>query len=90
MVCFEYDKEKSAQNSNKHGIDFEIAKAIWEDPYYLEIPANVSSEKRYMIIGKIEDKHWSAIATYRGSKVRIISARRSRKEEVEYYGSERF
>jgi uncharacterized protein len=31
----------------------------------------------------IEGKHWSGVITYRGDKVRIISARRSRKEEVE-------
>ena len=40
---------------------------------------------RYMCIGKINNKHWSAIMTYREKKVRIISVRRSRKKEIEQY-----
>ena len=37
------------------------------------------------VVGKIEDKHWSCIITYRGEGVRIISVRRSRKEEIDIY-----
>ena len=40
-----------------------------------------------MVIGKISNKHWSAIITYRGEAIRIISVRRSRREEVELYES---
>jgi uncharacterized protein len=39
------------------------------------------------VIGRIEGKHWSAVVTYREQQVRIISARRSRKEEVALYES---
>jgi hypothetical protein len=38
-------------------------------------------------IGKIGDKHWSAVITYRNEKIRIISVRRARKEEVAIYES---
>ncbi|MBI1882743.1 MAG: BrnT family toxin [Chlamydiae bacterium] len=38
-------------------------------------------------MGKIKEKHWSAIITYRDLKVRIISVRRARKEEVQLYES---
>ncbi len=38
-----------------------------------------------MEIGMIEQKHWSAIITYRDDKIRIISVRRSRDEEIEIY-----
>jgi uncharacterized DUF497 family protein len=37
--------------------------------------------------GKIREKHWSAVITYRGDKIRIISVRRSRIEEVQQYES---
>ena len=82
---FDFDPTKSASNKKKHGIDFEAAKALWNDPHLLEIEANSSDEPRFLLIGTIEGKHWSAIVTYRGDKIRIISVRRSRKEEVELY-----
>jgi uncharacterized DUF497 family protein len=82
---FEYDPEKSAANKQKHGIDFNAAQALWNDPDYIEIPALTSDEPRFLVIGKIDGKHWSGVITYRGESVRIISARRSRKEEVDIY-----
>ncbi|MCD4814683.1 BrnT family toxin [bacterium] len=87
-MLFEYDPEKSAVNKRKHGIDFEQAKAIWQDGHYLEIPADTEDEARYLVIGKIDDKWWSAVITYRSGSIRIISVRRSRKVEVGYYESE--
>ena len=87
MVEFEFDKRKSQINKNKHGIDFIEAQVLWEDTNRIEIPAKTIDEERYLLIGKISDKCWSAIVTYRGEKVRIISVRRSRKEEVEIYES---
>ncbi|MBX7138874.1 MAG: BrnT family toxin [Oligoflexia bacterium] len=84
-MVFEFDPNKSKSNKDKHGIDFEKAKALWEDPFLLEIEARVTGESRFLIIGKIAGKHWSAVVTYRGEKVRIISVRRSRKEEVDLY-----
>jgi hypothetical protein len=54
----------------------------------LEIPAKkLEDEKRYLLIGKIGQKHWSAVITYRNDIVRIISVRRSRGKEVDYYES---
>ena len=84
---FEYDVKKSEINNKKHGIDFEEAKKLWDDPNLIEIPAKTIDEPRYLIIGKIGEKHWSAIITYRGGKIRIISVRRARKEEVKIYES---
>jgi len=84
---FEYDVKKSEINNKKHGIDFEEAKKLWDDPNLIEIPAKTIDEPRYLIIGKIGEKHWSAIITYRGEKIRIISVRRARKEEVKIYES---
>ena len=82
---FEFDARKSRSNKRKHGIDFVEAQRLWNDPDVIEIPARTTDEPRYLIVGKIEECHWSGIITRRGGRVRIISVRRSRKEEVELY-----
>lgn len=82
---FEFDSHKSERNKKKHGIDFHAAQALWDDPDYILIPAKVVDETRFLIIGKIKEKHWSGIITYRGERIRLISVRRSRKEEIEIY-----
>ena len=84
---FEFDTKKSGSNKTKHGIDFDEAQALWDDPDLLEIPVITSDEPRYLVIGKISGKHWSAVITYRSDKARIISVRRSRKEEIDLYES---
>jgi len=85
---FEYDPEKSAENKRKHGIDFEEAQALWNDAALVEIPARVIDELRWVVIGKIDEKYWSAVMTRRGENIRLISVRRSRDEEVAIYESE--
>jgi uncharacterized DUF497 family protein len=85
---FEYDPDKSAENKRKHGIDFEEAQKLWADSGLVEIPARTTDELRWLLIGTIEQKHWSAIITRRGDNIRIISVRRSRDEEVTLYESE--
>jgi len=84
---FEFDHRKSQINKKKHGIDFIEAQALWNDLDHIEIPAKTIDEERFLIIGKISDKCWSAIITYRNEKTRIISVRRSRKEEIDIYES---
>ncbi|MFP4008794.1 MAG: BrnT family toxin [Spirulinaceae cyanobacterium] len=86
---FEYDPNKSNSNRTKHGIDFEVSQQLWLDANRVEIAARSTTESRWLIIGKIEDKHWSAIVTYREDKIRIISVRRSRDNEVNLYESGR-
>ena len=90
MISFEFDQIRSISNLEKHGIDFVQAQKLWNDPDLLEIPAKTSDEPRFLLIGQINQKHWSAIITYRQSNIRIISVRRSRKEEVDLYESEKF
>lgn len=84
---FEIDKAKSQANFQKHGIDFFEAQRLWDDPNLLEVPAKTIDEPRYLLIGTIEAKHWSAVVTYRNESIRIISVRRSRAEEVTLYES---
>lgn len=84
---FEFDPNKSLSNFSKHGIDFDVAQNLWNDPDLLEIPAKTTDEPRYLVIGKFDSKHWSAVITYRDNMIRIISVRRSRPEEIDLYES---
>lgn len=84
---FEFDINKSKHNKEKHGIDFIEAQTLWDDPDFIEIPAKTSGEPRFVVIGKIAQKYWSGIISYRGENIRIISVRRSRPEEVDIYES---
>jgi uncharacterized protein len=85
---FEYDLLKSNSNRVKHGIDFDEAQHLWDDELHLEIPAKNLDEPRFLVVGKIAGRHWSAVITYRAENIRIISVRRSRDEEIELYENE--
>lgn len=82
---FEFDPSKSNTNQDKHGIDFVYAQQLWRDPSRIEIPARTADEPTWLVIGRIDGKHWSAVVTFREDKIRIISVRRSRHEEVAIY-----
>ncbi len=84
---FEFDDQKSRSNLEKHGIDFQAAQQLWRDPDLLEVPVRTDSEQRFLVVGTIENKHWTSIITYRGDSIRIISVRRSRTSEVREYES---
>ena len=87
-MVFEFDPAKSVLNRAKHGIDFVAAQELWRDPFLLEVPARTTGEPRNLVVGRIGDRHWAAIITVRSGKVRIISVRRARKEEVTRYEGE--
>ena len=84
---FEFDKDKEKANVKKHVIDFTQAQVIWEDPKLVELPLKYEDEYRAQVIGRAYEKIWSIIITYRGEVIRIISARRARKNEVDLYES---
>jgi len=86
-MIFEFDSSKSQKNREKHGIDFDESQSLWDDEDRLEIPAKTLDELRFLVVGKINNKYWSAVITYRGEKIRIISVRRSRDEEIKIYES---
>jgi uncharacterized protein len=87
MNSFEFDPAKCKSNREKHGIDFVEAQRLWDDPLLLEIPAKTDDEPRFLMIGRIDGKHWSAVVAYRGVNIRLISVRRARIEEVALYES---
>jgi uncharacterized DUF497 family protein len=82
---FEFDPRKSLTNRAKHGIDFHDAQQLWDDPSLIEIPARTEDEPRWLLVGRIGQQCWSAVVSMRKGRVRIISVRRSRKEEIAIY-----
>jgi uncharacterized DUF497 family protein len=87
MYKFEFDTNKSCTNLDKHGINFIDAQELWADPDLLQVKSKSEGEQRYLVIGIIAGKYWSAVITYRNDIIRIISVRRSRKAEVSIYES---
>jgi hypothetical protein len=87
VITFEFDEPKSQANLSQHGINFIDAQLLWNDPGLLEIPAKTEDEPRYLIVGLIDGKYWSAVVTYRDANARLISVRRTRTEEVALYES---
>ena len=85
---FDFDSHKSEGNRSKHGIDFRVAQALWEDSDRVEIPARMEDEPRLMVIGRIGARVRSAVITYRGDVVRMISVRPANRKEVEIYEGE--
>jgi len=85
---FEFDEAKSRANKEKHGIDFVEAQDLWLDEELLRIASRSESEARFVFVGLLNGRHWSAIATYRGKTIRLISVRRARPLEVEAYEGE--
>jgi len=87
-MIFEYDEQKSSINKLKHGIDFHEAQELWNDPYAFELPSSQNEEEaRFLVLGQINLKNYTAIITHRDENIRIISVRRSREKEKKLYES---
>ena len=76
---YEWDEDKNQANQSKHGIDFETATRLWDDPNRIEIQTAFSEENRVILIGIIDKKLWTAVFTSRNGAYRLISVRRARK-----------
>ncbi len=85
---FEFDAAKSASNKEKHGIDFIEAQKLWSGGVLAILPAKaLEDEQRRAAIGKLNGRHWVAFYTLRGEAIRLISVRRARQREIDYYES---
>ena len=82
---FEFDPAKSGLNKLKHGIDFEEAQTIWANDNWLELAVPSVEEPRYLVVGMIGEKYWTAVITYRPDGIRLISVRRARDAEIACY-----
>ena len=91
MIRFEWDEAKNRSNKNKHGIDFEMAQLVFDDPHCISFVERVSdSEERWHAIGSIENIIVIVVVhTYReeasNEVIRIISARRATRHERKLY-----
>jgi uncharacterized protein len=89
MLRFEWSRAKARKNYLKHGVNFELAKDVFRDPFAIEYldDRRDYGEQRYVIIGAVEGVVLYVAYTERGEVIRIISARRATKyEEEAYYG----
>jgi uncharacterized DUF497 family protein len=82
---FEFNAEKSASNKTKHGIDFVEAQALWRDENLYVSAVVAAGELRYLVVGLIDGKLWTAIMTWREDRARIISVRPARHVERQRY-----
>ncbi len=83
---FEWDEEKNRSNKRKHGISFETAAHVFDDPYYIEIYdfQHSNEEDRYIAIGAVGDVLF-VVFTERRNAIRMISCRLATETEKELY-----
>ena len=82
---FEWDEAKRLRNLEKHGIDFWIVTRVFDGKPIVEVPARFNEEARMLTIAKVDDVFVTVVWTWRGTTRRIISARRSRRDEREIH-----
>jgi len=85
-ITFEWDEDKNKLNQKVHGIAFEDAKFVFNDPGKVILPDLYHSgkEERWLVIG-IVSKALFVVFTERGEKIRLISARTATKIEERLY-----
>ena len=87
-MAFEWDSNKAATNLAKHGVSFEEAKTVFDDPLYIDFYDldHSDDEHRYIMIGMSEQNRLLLVAyTERGDVIRLISAREATKAERRAY-----
>jgi hypothetical protein len=76
-------------NLRDHQVPFELAKLAFDDPNAVDDPDEDPDEERWNLVGMAEDRILFVTYTYRGSRIRIISARKAnRREQDRYYTQE--
>jgi uncharacterized DUF497 family protein len=88
---FESHPSKAAANLRKHGVSFEEAASVFNDPLatVYEDPDHSANEKRFLTIGTSAQGRLLHIAfADRGGRIRIITARRLTRKERELYEEE--
>lgn len=85
--AFEWDDAKAAANAQKHGITFEEARGVFDDPFGLELldDRELYGEDRYVLIGMTKDRVLVVVYVLRNQRDRIISARRAEPNEKRAY-----
>jgi uncharacterized protein len=88
--AFEWDDVKAASNLAAHGVSFEAARRVFDDPFAIEYLDDREDygEERFNIIGIVEGRVLFVAYTVRGDKIRIISARGAEPYERRLYHEE--
>jgi len=85
---FEWDALKNQINFQKHGVDFNEAKTVFDDPFYVDFydPDHSDDEHRYIMIGRSHTEQILLVSyTERGNMIRLISARKATRQERTIY-----
>lgn len=85
---FEWDENKAAANLSKHGVSFEEAKTVFDDPLYIDFydPDHSHEEARYILVGESQQGRLLIVSyTERGEAIRLFSARKVTRAEREVY-----
>lgn len=90
---YEWDQEKAAKNLEYHGVSFDEARTVFDDPFFLAFPDPVHSfeESRYLIVGNSDQRHLLLVVyTERPPAIRLISARETTRRERKVYEEEKY
>ena len=91
-LTFEWDEEKAQRNESQHGVTFEEAKTVFNDPFTLTIsdPVHSDEEDRWLDIGLSAKGRLLVVwHTERGDNIRITGCRRATKTEMRTYAHDR-
>lgn len=85
---FEWNRDKAEANLSKHGVSFDEAKTVFDDPVYVDFydPDHSEDEDRYIIVGQSQQRRLLIVSyTERKNKVRLVSAREATRMEKDAY-----
>jgi uncharacterized protein len=86
-VDIEFDAAKNVTNCAKHGVSLAFGAALFEDRLHLVLRSfrEIDGEERFKVVGKVDDRHWTAIYVMRGAVFRFVSVRKSNAGEIREY-----
>lgn len=85
---FEWNRDKAKANLSKHGVSFDEAKTVFDDPLYVDFydPDHSDDEERYIIVGQSQQRRLLVVSyTERRDRIRLISAREATRMEKNAY-----
>lgn len=87
-MAYEWDKNKAVTNLSKHGVSFEEAKTVFDDPLYVDFydPDHSHNEHRFILLGEsIQGRLLFVSYMERDNAIRLISAREATQSERKAY-----
>jgi uncharacterized DUF497 family protein len=86
-LAFEWNDQKASENLRRHGVSFELAMKVFDDPFAIErIDDRYDyGEERLAIVGMVRDDLLFVVYTERNDRIRLISARRATNDEQDDY-----